>query len=125
MQRLPKLPPPPKPRVRTAREDLDPTLLCNGAPEKARPSTVAWLVRDEGNRRITVVSRPASRALLDLCRRVAGHISRRTRGATPKSLGLAFDRIFPTRRAKEGAVLIATIVLTAVSVLTLATFLPR
>jgi len=112
-------------RVRTAREDLDPTLLCNGSPEKARPPTVAWLVRDEGNRRITVVSRPASRELLDLCRRVAGHISRRTRGATPEALGQAFERIFRTRRAKEGAALIATIVLTTLSMLTLAAFLPR
>ena len=125
MKRLPKLPPPPMARVRTAREDLDPTLLSNGRPDKARPSTVAWLVRDEGDRRITVVSRPASRELLDLCRMVACHVSRRTRGATPKALGQAFERTFPTRRAKEGAVLIATIVLTAVSLLTLTAFLPR
>ena len=125
VQRLPRLPRPPMARMKPLDHGLDPTMLCHQRPEKARPSTVAWLVRDEGNRRITVVSRPASRELLDLCRMVVRNVSRRTQALTPRALDQAFGRIFPTNRAKEGAVLMATIVLTTLSLLTLAAFLPR
>jgi hypothetical protein len=120
VQRLPKLPPP-MARVRT---DLDPTLICHQRPEKAPSSRVAWLVRDEGDRRIAVVSRPATRELLDLCLKVVSNVARWTR-ATPKTLDQAFGPIFRTNRAKEGAVLVATMVVTTLSLLTLAAFLPR